>query len=100
MANGIQDGGIYRPVGEQNEAHGKGTDELQMQSWEIAPGQPKSTAALSRLTWSVTHCGSVVKSTGWLGAQRGRSAVVKGEKERESTTMRGRRRRAIDFGDG
>lgn len=41
---------MYRPAGVQNEPHGKGTDELQMQSWEIAPGQPKSTAALFRLT--------------------------------------------------
>lgn len=91
---------MYRPAGVQYEPHGKGIDELQMQSWEIVPGQPKSTAALSRSAWSVTHCGSAVKSTGWLGAQRGRKAAVKGEEERKSTAERGRTRRAIDFGDG
>lgn len=90
---------MYSPAGAQNESHGKRSDELQMQSCESAPGQWKSAAALLRSTWSVTHCGSVVKSMGWLGAQRGRRAVVKEVKERESTTKR-RRRCAIDSGDG
>lgn len=84
----------YLPSGEHVEPHGNGPVKLQMHACEIGPVQSKSSAALAKEAWSVTHGGSEVKSKGkWCLRDRAVVWVI----ERKST-RRGERRNGM--GDG